>query len=148
MALHCGLHAVNALLRATGRAAYTAARLDHFTCVLHDRERSVCPDGRDVAPDPRGNYPLETLLLALKRRGLRAEFVRLPVLHRAAERRAAGYLVGTGDHYVAVVRDARRVGWEMWDNAAMVRAWPDDGTSPLSGLSVPVRTAVRLIPAT
>jgi hypothetical protein len=149
MDLHCGLHAVNAVLRAVGRRPYTAARLDDLTGALHARERRLCPTARDVAPDPRGNYPLETLLLALRRRGLCAEFVRAPYDRGApADRRAAGYLVGTGDHYTAVVRDDRRSGWEHWDNGRVRAAWPDDGTrSPLSRVTGTVRSAVRLTPA-
>jgi hypothetical protein len=152
MSLHCGLHALNAVLRATGRPPYAAARLDHLTRILHAREVSLCPDGRDVAPDPRGNYPLETLLLALKRRGLRPEFVRSPAAdpRPVDHRRTVGYLVGTGDHYTAVVRDARRTGWEWWDNGVLASVWPDDGASPLVRLPAPTvgsssYTAIRVL---
>lgn len=121
MSLRCGLHAVNALLRAAGRSPVVAADLDAITARLHARERAVCPEGRDTAPDPEGNYPIETLIVALRRAGIRATYVR-PTRGLATRTPArtrtpvVGFLVGTGGHYVAVVRDDAHSPWRVVDN--------------------------------
>lgn len=119
----CGLYALNALLDAARRQTTAAAsdgdddafqtlftreELDLLTEEVHRAERALCPEAVDTAPDAAGgNYPLEVLLRALQRRGLCAAF--LPAVtrgaHEAEEGAAAvGYLIGTGRHYMALVR--------------------------------------------
>ena len=58
--LHCGLYAVNALLRSTDAEEVVPEDLDAITHALHAREQSVNPDGKDLKPDGRGNWPIET----------------------------------------------------------------------------------------
>ena len=115
MALRCGLHAVNAILTAAGGPSIRtcdAAELDAITAELHRRERALCPEGRDTAPDPEGNYPVETLFVALRRRGLRSSYERR--VRELVPRTVVGYLLGTGSHYLALVRT--RHNWQLFDD--------------------------------
>ena len=116
--LHCGLHAVNALLASDKRIRpATAAELDRINHRLHDLERAVHAEGEDLRPDARGNYPVEVLMQCLGRRGLSTQFVRHPNTARI-HRRTVGFLLATGDHYVAVVRERTTSGdgWGLYDN--------------------------------
>lgn len=149
MSLRCGLRAVNALLDAAHRPLLEAAQLDDLTTALHERERAICPQGTDTAPHPEGNYPVETLILGLRSAGLRARYVHRRRAHRRVAAgvdrpsRTVGYLVGTGGHYVAVVRD--RPGWRLVDNGVTVDR--DRGASPkplLRRLGRPVAAVLRV----
>jgi hypothetical protein len=114
MSLRCGLYAVNALLRHLKTASpVDAAELDDLTVDLHSRERAVCPDGTDLVPDREGNYPVETLMLALAQRGLHCAFVR--TVPPAPPRGTVGYLLATGSHYLSVVRQPGR-DWQLVNN--------------------------------
>ena len=53
------MHAVNALCGAANAATVDVDELDELTKHLHEKERAVHPDGRDNAPDPEGNYPVQ-----------------------------------------------------------------------------------------
>lgn len=111
---HCGLHAVNALLGRRAARPVDAAEMDAVNRELHRREREIHREGDDLRPDPTGNYPVEVLIQVLARRGLHAEYVHRP--RRARRRGTVGYLLATGAHYVALVRDDD--GWVVWDNGA------------------------------
>lgn len=142
MALRCGLHAVNAVCAAHSRVpSVDADELDAHTVALHAREREVHPDGCDNAPHPDGYYPVEALMMALRRRHLRVRFVRHAARHlqghhhtaaAAAEAFAVGpnvlgYIAATGGHYVAVVRAP--TGWRLIDNGTETAR--TDAASPL-----------------
>ena len=130
MSLRCGLYAVNALLRHLKAAAPADAdELDGLTADLHSRERAVCPEGEDLRPDVQptttsawsvapkeGNYPVETLMVALTRRGLRCAFVQ--TVPPAPPRGTVGYLLATGTHYLSVVRQPGRE-WELINNGSV-----------------------------
>lgn len=99
MPLHCGLHALNALVAVDGGRPFRVSDLDRLTEWVHRRERTVCPEGVDTAPQPDGNYPLETLLVALRQRRYAPEFRRGRGGEGASPPgRLLGYLVGTGRH--------------------------------------------------
>jgi hypothetical protein len=116
MSLRCGLHAVNAILRAVpGARLCDADELDHITVELHRRETTLCPEARDTVPDGEGNYPVEALFVALRRRRLHAAYTRHT--QRVESHHTVGFLLGTGSHYVAVVRDGRGA-WRLYDNGA------------------------------
>lgn len=81
LTLHCGMHALNALLMsARTHPLYTAKELDGINRDLHALEQAWCPDGQDTVPQAEGNWPVDVLLVALRRRGLSGQFVRAPRL--------------------------------------------------------------------
>lgn len=96
--------------------------LDRITEQVHQRERALCPDATDTAPQPEGNYPLETLLVALRRRHFAAEYERpgrsRVVRHTVLPRVVVGFLIGTGDHYLAIARSGCH--WLLYDNGRVV----------------------------
>lgn len=106
MMLLCGWYALNALLGPDD--AFTLEELRAVNRAIHRHERAICPDGCDTAPEASGNFPIDVLIAALELRGRRTEHVhprrRLPA---PLPREVIGYLVGTGVHYVAIVRDVR-----------------------------------------
>lgn len=117
----CGWYALNALLGPED--AYPLEELRAVNRAVHRLECSVCPGGRDTAPEASGNFPIDVLIAALERRGRKTEHVhprrRLPA---PLPRDVSGYLIGTGEHYVAVVRDPKA-------SATPVSVWSlvDDG---------------------
>lgn len=114
-------HAINSILSQNGSRIYTHRELDRITEHVHDRERALCPDATDTAPQPEGNYPLETLLVALRRRQFAAEYERFArpriVRHTVLPRSVVGFLIGTGDHYLAIAR--RGSHWILYDNGVV-----------------------------
>lgn len=118
--LHCGLHAINAILEHHNLPLYTADQLDDLTQEVHRRERDVCPSGTDLVPHPEGYYPLETLILAMRNRRFRVAFVN-GERPGSAFQAAAGYVIGTGHHYLAVRPSRGDRGWELVDNGHRVR---------------------------
>jgi hypothetical protein len=138
--LHCGLHAVNALLGSLRRRPYLSSELDSITCRIHRKELEICPDGTDTIPQESGNYPLETLLVALRLQHLNAEFEKpLPESRRhiIISRTIVGYLIGTGDHYVSIVRGLGAERWRLFDNGRVV------DTDPRSPFALMARMTVR-----
>ena len=90
--------------------------MDELTQQLHEQERTLCPDGRDLVPEVDGNYPIETLIRALRHRRLTVVFDRLRRL--LPVRRTVGYLLGTGDHYVVILYRAGV--WALVDDGRVV----------------------------
>ena len=137
--------AVNVLLlagreRSSPPPPVTAAELDSINRDLHDREKEVYGEGEDLLQvDPRGNYPVEVLMAALRRRGYATGYIRPRSATTTADverRSVVGYLLGTGDHYLALVRDRDRASarpWALYSNGvkegdgetarAVVDAW-------------------------
>ena len=110
--LHCGLHALvqsswscrpgfgdNAILLAIRKPPFQSQDLDEITTVLHKKEREWCSEGTDIEPQIEGNYPVETLLCALRMCNLLGEYERHQ--HWAHDRNAliqrgvVGFIVGT-----------------------------------------------------
>ena len=126
--LHCGLHAINAILQKVKKVPYTSIELDHITQEVHRRETHLCPEGTDTVPQREGNYPLESLLVALRRQNMRATFEKVHSLSRGGHviipRNVVGFLLGTGNHYLAVVRtrptERGASHWELVDNGNVI----------------------------
>ena len=134
--LHCGLHAVNAILRPLRRPLYSSEDLDDMTVGVHNDERRICTDETDTIPQVEGNYPLETLLRALHAHQLSVQFEKaqhlVPGRTVIVPRNVVGFLIGTGTHYLALVRrhkspDGTR--WQLVDNGVVVR---DTGGAPFT----------------
>ena len=121
--MHCGQHAINEIMQRHDRSVYSVSDLDALTVEVHELERARCPDGRDTESHPDGYYPVETLLLAMRRKGLRSRFLRTTASVASGEYVKApdGYLVGTGNHYVAIV-PGREDNFELWDGGQRVRS--------------------------
>jgi hypothetical protein len=146
--LHCGLHAVNALLNSVRLPPYHHTDLDAITAHVHARERELCPDGTDTVPQAAGNYPLETLLVALRRQGLRGEFEKPPPRARRftiIPRTVVGFLLGTGDHYLAVTRGSGSEHWRLVDNGRVVDTDPRSPYALIARMSVPPRVVLHVV---
>ena len=127
--LHCGLYAINAILDSIQLCPYRSEDLDAITRWIHCREKQLCPEAADTVPQVEGNYPVETLLVALRKRGLSGQYER-PHKERYVliRRTVVGFLIGTGNHYVAVTRMRGPGGrWRLVDNG---RTTDQDPQSP------------------
>ena len=126
--LHCGLHAINAILLKIKKVPYTSIELDHITHEVHRRETQLCPQAKDTVPQQEGNYPLESLLVALRRQNLCAIFEKARSLDRGGHiiipKNVVGFLLGTGNHYLAIVRtrpkERAASHWELVDNGNVI----------------------------
>ena len=115
----CGLRAVNSLLHRCRREPFQETEINDINRVVHARELELCSDGVDTLPDPEGNYPLEVLIVALRRRGLATSIVHPRYYGEAAQHRhrrlvmgdVVGFLVGTGNHYFSIVRGRDLCTW-------------------------------------
>ena len=107
---------MNAVLDRGGRDRFDATEMDALNRDVFSIERELCLEGSDTKPDPEGNDPIDVLLLALQSRGMATSFVHPRYFSTDAMQRnprpvsadVVGYLVGTGTHYLAVVRDRVR----------------------------------------
>ena len=127
---------MNAIVRELGPDVdmYDQETLDKLQAEVHRDEVQVCPEGRTgpllVVKKKRGNtpnrdavpaatggyYTADTLVVALQRHELVVTFgtpSSVPPVHHLV-----GCIVGTGDHYVAVVRCPKHNGrvWMVVDN--------------------------------
>ena len=126
--LHCGLHAINAILQNLRKTPYTSPELDAITREVHKKEVALCAEGLDTEPEVEGNYPLESLLVALKRQNLQGVYEKSQNSTRARHviipRDVVGFLLGTGSHYLALVRTRSTTKgpsrWELVDNGNVV----------------------------
>ena len=146
--LHCGLHAVNAILQSLRHAPYTATEMDAITRRVHQREQELCPDGRDTEPQECGNYPLETLIVVLRLHNLSTEFEKpLAIIrnHFIVPRNVVGFLLGTGDHYVSIVRGSTEERWRLIDNGRLVDTDARSPFSLIARMAVPPRVVLRVI---
>ena len=134
--LHCGLHAINAILAPLRKTLYSSEELDDMTVRVHHDECSICTDGTDTVPQVEGNYPLETLLRALHAHHLMVQFEKPQHLVKGrtvlVPRNVVGFLIGTGTHYLARVRkhkspDGTR--WQLVHNGVVVK---DTGGAPFT----------------
>ena len=108
--------------------------LDDMTVRVHNDERSLCTDGTDTIPQAEGNYPLETLIRALHAHRLTVQFEKPQhfVKGRAVivPRNVVAFLIGTGTHYLALVRRCKSsdgTHWQLVDNGVVVS---DTGGAP------------------
>ena len=117
--LHCGLHAINALLLTANYPSESAETLDKITSRIYQTEREICSDGIDTKPDARGNYPIETLLFVLNQAGLKFKFIVMGQSFQIPQR-TIGFLIATGNHYAAIVQHKNKDQWRIIDNGNVV----------------------------
>ena len=94
--LLCGINAVNAVLDVLGRPSLTKTQVDELNDHLASEEALVLADGSatENLRDPKGNYPIEVLMLALQTYGdCTVERIAHPPV------RPGFYLVGNGYHW-------------------------------------------------
>ena len=103
--LACGMHALNHILRAFHRPVITAEDIHSTASEMAEREEVLLHSADssmvlDLALDPRGNYPVDTLLHMLQSN------LGLPVVRWDGTQavQSTVLLVGTGQHWQAVVQ--------------------------------------------
>ncbi len=103
--LVCGMHAVNHILKAYHKSVITAEDIHSTACEIAEREEALLYSSEsnmvlDLALDPRGNYPVDTLLHMLQNN------LGLPVQRWTEGQpvQSKVLLVGTGQHWQAVVQ--------------------------------------------
>ena len=143
--LHCGLHAINAVLESIQECPYGSEELDAITRGIHHREKQLCPEAVDTVPQVEGNYPVETLLVAMRLRGLSGAYER-PRKERyvTIHRRVVGFLIGTGNHYVAVTRTRGPGRWQLVDNGRTVDHDPKSPYALIGRMSATPCAIIRI----